>query len=270
MGSRTFLRGGSLAGMSASAPPTGPVRGVLCLHGFTGTPFEVQQIGDALTAQGYAIGMPLLPGHGLDPFALEATHWTDWLAAAQAAFDELAARVPGRIAIEGFSMGGLLALQLAKAAPERVAALAVLSAPLRLRRAQVGGIRLLGLIPPRWRRGRLRAIPKSLGSDVAHPELRGKVLGTPAMPLRSLQSLLQLMSTARVDLAQVTAPTFVAHGRHDHTVPLADSEELAQRLGAEIVERLWLENSYHLVGVDLDKQLLIDGISRFFATHARW
>jgi len=253
-----------------SVSPPSPIRGVLCLHGFTGTPFEVQQIADALAAEGYAIGMPLLPGHGQDPFALEATHWKDWLAAAQAAFDELAARTPGRIAVVGFSMGGLLALQLAKASPERVAALAVLSAPLRLRRAQVGGIRLLGLIPPRWRRGRLRAIPKSLGSDVAHPDLRGKTLGTPAMPLRSLQSLLQLMATARLDLGQVTAPTFVAHGRHDHTVPIADSEELAQRLGADVVERLWLENSFHLVGVDLDKQLLIEGISRFFATHARW
>jgi len=253
-----------------SVTPSNSIRGVLCLHGFTGTPFEVQQIGDALAAEGYAVGMPLLPGHGLDPLALEATNWKDWLAAAQAAFDELAARTPGRIAIVGFSMGGLLALQLAKAAPERVAALAVLSAPLRLRRAQVGGIRLLGLIPRRLRRGRLRLIPKSLGSDVAHPDLRGKTLGTPAMPLRSLQSLLELMATTRPDLTQVTAPTFIAHGRHDHTVPLADSEELAKSLGAGIIERLWLENSYHLVGVDVDKQILIEGISRFFAAHARW
>ena len=245
-------------------------RGILCLHGFTGTPFEVQQIADALAAQGYVIGTPLLSGHGLDPFALETTHWRDWLASAQAGFDELATRTKGRIAIVGFSMGGLLALQLALAQPDRVAALAVLSAPLRLRRAQVGGIRLLGLIPPRWRRGRLRAIPKSLGSDVAHPELRGKILGTPAMPLRSLQNLLELMATTRPGLGQVTVPTFVAHGRHDHTVPFADSEELAKSLGAEIVERLWLENSYHLIGVDLDKQILIEGISRFFATHARW
>ncbi len=226
-----------------SAVPSSHERGVLCLHGFTGTPFEVQQIADALAGEGYQIGTPLLSGHGLDPFALETTHWKDWLASAQAGFQELAARTTGRIAIVGFSMGGLLALQLAKAAPERVAALAVLAAPLRLRRAQVGGIRLLGLIPPRLRRGRLRVIPKSLGSDVAHPDLRGKILGTPAMPLRSLQSLLELMATTRGELARVPAPTFVAPGRHDHTVPLADSEELADSQGTDVVERLWLDNS---------------------------
>jgi carboxylesterase len=247
-----------------------PVRGVLCLHGFTGTPFEVQPIADALRAGGYDVEIPLLSGHGIDPLTLEATRWTDWLDSARAAFEALARRVPGRIAIVGFSMGGLLSLQLAKSAPERVAALAVLSAPLRLRRFQVGGIRLLGLIPQRWRRGRLRAIPKSIGSDVAHPDLRGKVLGLPAMPLRALQSLLELMAVARLDLQQVLAPTLVAHGRHDHTVPIADSVELSRRLGAPTIERLWLENSFHLVGLDVDQGLLIQSIERFFADHARW
>jgi len=248
-----------------------PVRGVLCLHGLTGTPLEVRPIADALQASGYDVETPLLSGHGLDPLALEATRWTDWLDSAQAAFDALASRVTGRIAIVGFSMGGLLSLQLAKAAPERVAALAVLSAPLRLRRAQVGGIRLLGLIPPRWRRGRLRAIPKSMGSDVAHPALRGQILGLPAMPLLALESLLDLMATARLDLQRVLAPTLVAHGRQDHTVPIAASLELCRGLGGAVtIERLWLENSFHLVGLDVDQLLLIEAIHRFFADHARW
>jgi carboxylesterase len=254
--------------LTASATTT--PHGVLCLHGLTGTPFEVQSIVDALAHAGHTVAAPLLSGHGQDPAALEATGWSDWMRSAKAAFDALVARVNGPVAIVGFSMGGLLALELAKAAPEQVAALAVLSAPLRLRRTQVSGIRLLSLVPSRLRRGRFRAIPKSLGSDVAHPDLRGKVLGLPAMPVRALESLLDLMATARVDLQRVLAPTLVVHGRHDHTVPIADSVELSERLGAATVERLWLENSFHLVGLDNDKQTLIDGIVRFFAAHARW
>ena len=249
--------------------PTTP-RGVLCLHGLTGTPLEVQSIADALSASGHTVAAPLLSGHGLDPKALEATRWTDWMGSARVAFDELVRRVDGPVAVVGFSMGGLLALELAKAAPERVAALALLSAPLRLRRTQVSGIRLLSLVPQRLRWGRFRAIPKSLGSDVAHPDLRGKIQGLPAMPVRALENLLELMAAARVDLGRVLAPTLVAHGRHDHTVPIAASVELSRLLGATTVERLWLENSFHLVGLDNDKQTLIDGISRFLANHARW
>jgi len=53
-------------------------------------------------------------------------------------------------------------------------------------------------------------------------------------------------------------------------VPISASFELSKRLGAPTVERLWLENSFHLVGLDNDKQALIDAIMRFFASHARW
>jgi len=243
---------------------------VLCLHGFTGTPFEIQPIADALAAEGYLVAAPMLAGHGVDPITLEATRWPDWLESAEGAFEMLARRVSGRIAIVGFSMGGLLALRLARKHPERVAALAVLSAPLRLRRAQVGGIRLLGLIPRPLRIGALRAIPKSLGSDVARADLRGTVLGLPAMPLGALQSLLVLMAEVRSELKHIETPTLVVHGRQDHTVPIADSIALADGLGGPEVERLWLDGSYHLVGIDVDRQAVIDAIIRFLATRARW
>lgn len=245
---------------------------MLCLHGFTGTPFEVQPIADALAAKGYVVAAPTLAGHGVEPAAaLEATRWPDWLRSAEAAFEALAAQTGGgRVAIVGFSMGGLLALRLARNHPDRVAALAVLAAPLRLGRWQVRGIRLLSLIPRRLRFGPLRAIPKSLGSDVAHPDLRGKALGSPRMPLTALQSLLGLMAEVRGDLKQIQTPTLVIHARQDHTVPIADAFELADSLAGTAIERLWLEHSFHLVGVDVDKPLVIHAITRFFATQARW
>ena len=68
----------------------------------------------------------------------------------------------------------------------------------------------------------------------------------------------------------VLASGGVAPSPHDHTVPISASFELSKRLGAPTVERLWLENSFHLVGLDNDKQALIDAIMRFFASHARW
>jgi len=263
---------GAAGALAFGAVTTGSTsaRGILCLHGLTGTPFEVHAIAQALSDAGHVVSAPLLSGHGIDPATLEASSWTDWLESARAAFEALAGQVQGPVAIVGFSMGGLLAIELAKAAPERVAALAILSSPLRLRATQVSGIRLLSLVPERLRRGRFRAIPKRFGSDVAHPDLRGQVLGLPAMPVRALENLLRLMAAARTDLGRVLAPTLVAHGRHDHTVPISASFELSRRLGAPTVERLWLENSFHLVGLDNDKEALIAAIMRFFASHARW
>jgi carboxylesterase len=97
------------------------VKAVLCLHGFTGTPFEIRPIADELTRLGYHVESPTLAGHGADVKALEGTGWRDWLRSAELAFDALAARTSGRIAVVGFSMGGLLALRLGRSRGQRIA-----------------------------------------------------------------------------------------------------------------------------------------------------
>ena len=240
----------------------------MCLHGFTGTPFELQPLADALTTVGYRVGIPMLAGHGADVAALEATTWVDWLRSAEEAFDNLASATPGRVAVLGFSMGGLLALQLAKSRASRVAALAVMAAPLSLGRAQVHGIRLLGKLPRPLRRGPLRSIPKLFGSSVGDPEARRRNPGLRSMPVLGLQSLLALMADTRGLLADITAPAMVIHGRRDGTVPFAASLELADLLAT--TERLWLDHSRHLVAVDIERDLLARSIERFLSEKGRW
>src|SRR5215831_8398785 len=120
----------------------GDGRGVLCLHGITGTPFEIRPLAEALGRRGCTVLVPMLAGHGGTLADLAASGWPDWLRSAERALDELQARVGGApVAICGFSMGGLLALRLARLYPDRISALVVMSTPLRLRRYQVTGIR---------------------------------------------------------------------------------------------------------------------------------
>lgn len=47
---------------------TGPA--VLCVHGLTGTPYEVRPPAELLARHGFACLGPLLPGHGQTPQAL--------------------------------------------------------------------------------------------------------------------------------------------------------------------------------------------------------
>lgn len=85
--------------------------GVLLLHGFAGDPAEIGPLRDYLIRKGYHVECPLLPGHGLGRKAMsEATH-EDWIDAAQQAFLSLSEKY-GRVVVIGFSMGGLLAVNL--------------------------------------------------------------------------------------------------------------------------------------------------------------
>jgi carboxylesterase len=249
----------------------GDSRGVLCLHGITGTPFEIRPLAEALGRRGCTVHAPMLAGHGGSLADLAASGWQDWLASAEAALDGLIARVGGGpIAICGFSMGGLLALRLARLYPERVAALVVMSTPLRLRRFQVAGIRALARLPIDYRAHPAACVPKLAGSDVSDPDLRYENPGLRAFPIAALEALLDLMDTVREDLPAIRTPALVVHGRQDHTVPMEDSLELTGCLGSEIIERLWLDKSFHIVTLDVERDTVIDGATRFLAQHAGW
>src|SRR5579862_7709905 len=112
-----------LEGAEPASFPGGP-HGVLVLHGFTGNPVSMRPLAEAIAAAGYAVELPLLPGHGTALEDMLPTRWSDWLGAADAAYRGLAARVD-KVAVAGLSMGGTLAVRLAADHPETAALVTV-------------------------------------------------------------------------------------------------------------------------------------------------
>jgi carboxylesterase len=242
----------------------GDGRGVLCLHGITGTPFEVRPIAEAFARAGWSVEAPMLAGHGGTRADLAATTWSDWLASAERALLALQARTGGRpVAVCGFSMGGLLALRLARLHPTRVAALAVMGTPLRLRRLPVTLIRAVTRLPLPFARLPFASVPKPRGSDVSVDEMRYGNPGLKSFPVAALRQLFALMDVVRADLPSVRAPTLVVHARNDHVVPFDDALELTGSLGSDVIERLWLDRSFHIVGLDVDSGAVIEAVTKF-------
>ena len=60
---RTLIRTRPGGGDKTALFVRGGPRGVLCLHGFTGTPFEVRPLAEALAGRGYTVLAPVLAGH---------------------------------------------------------------------------------------------------------------------------------------------------------------------------------------------------------------
>lgn len=241
---------------------------MLCLHGLTGTPYEVAPLAHALRVAEFSVSAPLLAGHGGTTATLAATRWHDWLASAEAAFEQLReASGGGAVAVLGFSMGGLLALRLARLRPESVSALVALSVPLRLRPWQIAGAKAWRRLPAFLRRGRLAVLQKRGGSDVTDQDVRRDNPGMPELPLAGIVELVDLAEIVRRDLTFIRQPTLVAHGELDHTIALQASYELAGSLAAEIVNRLWLPRSGHLIGVDVEHAELAEAVVRFLKQH---
>jgi carboxylesterase len=235
--------------------------GVLCLHGFTSTPYEVRGLGEALHRLGATVRGPLLPGHGTTARQLDATTWRDWFGAVEAHYLELRARC-AKVAVVGQSMGGLLGTYLAVKRPE-VTAVASLGAPLWL-----DG---LGRRVARWTgpggclHGRVREVPKLGGSDIADLEAKASFPSYPTIPLAALHSLCELMVEVDGVLGQVRPPILVMHARQDHTAPVAGAYRMAVLAAAERL--VVLDRSYHLISLDLERDIVEREVVAFMSRH---
>jgi len=248
---------------------------VLCLHGLTGTPYEVAPIAHALADESFAVRAPLLAGHD-DLDSLEDSSWHDWYQSAEAELDALLEAEHGRdhdpdqgreVVVLGFSMGALLALRLAALRPADVRAAVVLSVPLEVpawQRPLIEGMArlretpVLGPLVGLW--------PKRRGPDVRVEAERVASPSMDAFPYPALAQLVALQADVARLLPLVRTPLLLVHGALDHVAPAELSDRVAQRVSADRVERVVLPRSFHILAHDLDRDRLFTEVLRF--THS--
>jgi carboxylesterase len=218
--------------------------GVLVLHGFTGNPQSMRPVAEVLANQGYSVELPRLPGHGTSVEDLMTTTWDDWSGTALAAFDELAARCDA-VAVLGLSMGGALACFVAESR-SNVAGLVLINPVVRppdaairdgLRDLLAAGVETID----------------SIGSDIKKDGSIEASYG--ATPLVPVQSLFAALVDVEAGLSRITAPTLVLQSREDHVVTVDNGDAVVAHVAGP-VERVWLENSFHVATLDNDASLV--------------
>jgi carboxylesterase len=234
-----------------------PRAAVLLLHGFTGSPWEVRPLAEALAARGYHAYAPRLPGHGTSPEALLYVTHVDWEREAEAALATLAGFE--RVFVAGLSMGALLALLLAARHPDRVQGLALMAPAVRL---QSRGARVLEALRV-FRRHPFDALwVAKKASDLEDEEMRAQVPLLPRYPAARLRDLFSLQRLAAGAVPAVRAPALVLISQHDHVIDVGAGVALAQRL--RDAQLSMFQRGFHVMTRDVERARLAAEISAFF------
>ncbi len=222
----------------------GGPHGALVLHGFTGNPHSMRGLAHALAAAGFAVELPLLPGHGTTVEDMQRTGWADWLGAAEDAYKALSARVPGKVVIAGLSMGGALTCWLAADHPE-VAGIAVINGLV----AEPPGMR--DFVQQLVDDG--QEVMAGIGSDIADPDSHESAYAD--TPLAPLLTMMEAAGEFQGRLSRIACPVLVLNSPQDHVVPPENSDTLAASVTGP-VERVTLERSFHVATLDYDRELV--------------
>jgi carboxylesterase len=110
---------------------------------------------------------------------------------------------------------------------------------------------------------------KRNGSDVRDRDGKARLRSYDRYPLAAARQLFRLLRKVRAELSGVTIPILAIHSRHDHTVPFSNLALLMRRIGSIEREQMIVENSYHVLTVDGDRDAIFEKILEFIKKHSK-
>jgi carboxylesterase len=251
--------------------------GFLLVHGLGGTPIEFKFAARGLARLGFAVHCCQLAGHCGDGADLLATRWSDWYESVEAALERMRGECD-TVLVGGLSMGAVLALHLAAERPRDVDGLVLYAPTFWYDGWAVPWYRvllpfLLLTAPGRLTISTLYRFVEREPYGIKDPAIRAVVAaalqsgdttqaGILVTPGRSLCEFGVLAKRVRQELPEIRTPTLIVQAREDDLSSIRNAELLQRRLGGT-VSTLVLDDSYHIVTVDRQRDLLIEASAAF-------
>lgn len=253
---------------------------VFLIHGLGGTQYDLGSMHKRLKNAGFVTYSITLPGHGGQPADLLGVRAEDWLEAVRAKYREIASQHEV-LHVMGMCMGSLLAVETCKRELHSKGRLVALAPPVFIdgwSTPWYRGLRhLLYWIPGVAERMRVdEEDPYGIKNDQLRAIVRAKFERGDAfayswVPLACIREVDRLRRMVMRGLPRIPCPTLVIHAREDELTSLRSANFLVEHIGggkrAGQARMVILENSYHLICVDNDKELLAQRTLEFFGVN---
>ncbi len=229
--------------------------GILLSQGFTGSTSSVIYLGRKLSDEGFNVEGPRLSGHGTRWEDIIGVSYKDWLSDVENSYGKLK-KNSKIIFTAGLSMGGTLALRLAELHPE-------IRGVITINHALLAAANLEPIVPV------LKLFIKSTKSIVS--DIKDKSItetGYDRTPVAGVHELIKLQKITRAGIGKIKAPVLMFKSRIDHVLDVRNTVWAYAKITSPEKELIWLENSYHVATMDLDKDIIAEKTIKFIKSHS--
>ena len=236
----------------------GSKTGILLIHGFTNTTYELKKLIDFLTEQKYHVIADNLPGHGTSVRECNSTTYQDWIDHVEKRMAYLSSHCDN-IFVCGISMGALLAMHLSVVFPIN----GLISAAPVLEFNKPFKVHILNPIFCRLFKSRLKKYEFNKGQKIYY--------GYNRWPLIALNQVRKLSSHVNKNvLHQITCPSLLIHSKEDHTSIFNNYSLMKRYIQAEEISSMIVDKSTHnIFDCDVEKELIQDRINQFIINNIK-
>jgi len=201
--------------------------GCLIIHGFGGNYDEIRPLANRLKNMGYKVVCPALAGHTGRRSDLKKASHADWILSTERSLLDLTSRCRS-VYIIGFSMGGLIAFNLAL--KHNVAGIVTINTPI-----YYWDVRKI-----------LSNIAKSLTGGGFVP-IRRYLRATVKFPLRALICFRILLTRTKPLINDITCPVLITQGLDDDTTRRDSARYIFNSISSEVKRIKYYKNAGHLM-----------------------
>lgn len=195
---------------------------------------------------------PYIPGHGTTPEDLSKTQWTEWTYFAEETYLRLKEKHPF-LFVGGLSFGGTLALHLATRF--NITGVIGMACGTNLHMPSLYVVPFAKYIL----KFRKKTVTKYMhtSSDI----LKRKTYDV--FPLHAVHELMKFYKYLSKNLTKILSPLLLLHSIHDQTILFKNAQDIIRAVSSTDKELIALENSYHIITLDGDKDYVNSQIFRF-------
>lgn len=204
----------------------------ILIHGFTGSPEELEPLREVLAKAGYEVTCPVLHGHGGTREDLKRATASNWVMSVQPLVE--AALKRGPVHLIGFSMGAMIAALMARKYP--VASVTMLAPAVYYSSSKQMFSQMARLIKTSW---------NTSGSKTDF--IRSQLEKAAQTPLQSVRQFRRLIQTAKPALAELTAPLCIIQGEQDEVIEPRSAAFVYNAVTSVQKEVHYLQESEHML-----------------------